>query len=164
MHFISRHQEVTAFEVAPVVNGVPTEERRFVVDGIGVIDRETFLSLYQPREVAKPVRVAAAPKKAPAKKKAAPRPKPVANDDDDIPSVAVAPKKPSMSELIRSALAEKPRLEPELLRLLLDAGFDTDSRRLTQNLTYMRMQNQIYKGADYRWNLAQSGKAMVAGE
>jgi hypothetical protein len=175
MQFRAKHSEVTAFEVAPVVDGKPTDERRFVVDGVGVFDRETFTSLYAPAEIKapEPIKPQAFTKRA-TKKKAATAVERQAKTRKTPGKLAIeasattttpaaAPVRATITEAIRTTLTSGPQSSEELLKTLLTKGYDTDDKRLYASLYDMRNRNQIYKGEfpDVKWYPAK--KVNVAG-
>lgn len=62
----------------------------------------------------------------------------------------------SMAEAIRQALRKAPMSNGDVLRMLTEAGFDTDSKRVAQMLCHLRGKNQVFKDdEDYLWRLAE---------
>jgi hypothetical protein len=62
----------------------------------------------------------------------------------------------TMTETVRQALRRGPMSNGDVQRLLLEAGFETDSKRVTVLLCTLRSNGEIYKGdADYLWRMAE---------
>lgn len=56
---------------------------------------------------------------------------------------------------MREAIAERPRTNEEILDYMLARGFETDSKKVTANLCYLRARNEIYKDdRDKTWRMA----------
>jgi hypothetical protein len=160
-----KHATVEACEVALVVDGRPSTDRQFVINGIGVIDRETFLSMYEPTAVAVPTPAPSqlvrrkATKKVAAKRAAAPQP-------ITEPRPAPSPKL-TMRDAVRQAVAERPRTNIEIAARVRELGVEGDSKVISTVTCQLRSDNEMYKGEfpDVKWyptqKLIDARKAVV---
>lgn len=131
----ARHATVRAAEMAPVINGAVTDERVYVIDGVGVIDRDTFLSMYEPTS-----ETPATPKK------------------ESQPRTGI-----SVTDAVKQALAEGPKSLAALLADVRKLGAThANNLNVSTILSRLKSDGVVEKRIDRCWQLvAQESESQV---